>query len=149
MEAEQRPWVGLEKFDPSSGLDKGFDFFITIKNTGKSPALKAHSSFTQDFIRADAAASAVPQDCSTNCSYGLLLPGGGYRIKMRISSEQIKRAATSKPEFLYVIGRVDYEDAANYYWTTMCGYYDPDLESISLCGPGIADEGTKKKSDKK
>jgi hypothetical protein len=77
-----------------------------------------------------------------DCSTGLLLPGIPRDYSMSIPSEGTK---ITKPKFWFVIGRVDYEDANNSYWTIVCKYYDPDLKSFSDCGPGISDEGTKQK----
>jgi hypothetical protein len=45
----------------------------------------------------------------------------------------------------FVLGRIDYEDAENKYWTTVCWYYDRVLSALAAWS-GCNDEGSQKKN---
>jgi len=75
MKTDQRPWVGLDRFEPSAAANgQGFEFAAIVKNTGKTAATNVHGSFTTWFFGNDVLA-AVPKDRGNKCSVGLLVAG--------------------------------------------------------------------------
>jgi hypothetical protein len=62
----------------------------------------------------------------------MILPGSTMKYHMAISTEEIRKALTKTEGAYFVLGRIDYEDAANHYWTTICWYYDITLLSLSV-----------------
>jgi hypothetical protein len=131
MKADQRPWVGLEKFEPSSAPNgQGFEFAAIVKNSGKTAATNVHGSFITGFFGNDVLA-AVPKDCGDKCSVGLLLPDGILKWRLAISTSDVQKTIANNEGAFYALGRIDYEDNENKYWTTICWYYDRDLQSLA------------------
>ena len=51
MKTDQRPWVGLDRFEPSAAANgQGFEFAAIVKNTGKTAATNVHGSFKTGFL---------------------------------------------------------------------------------------------------
>jgi hypothetical protein len=116
-----------------------------VKNGGKTPAIKVRGSFDTGFVRTDDVASSIPKDCEKNCSVGMLMPESTYKWKnLTIATDDVKKAATYKDGAFFVLGRIDYEDAENHYWTIMCWYYDPQLSALSPWS-GYNNVGSEKK----
>jgi hypothetical protein len=91
MKADQRPWVGLERFEPSSAASgQGFEFAAIVKNTGKTAATNVHGSFSTGFFGNDVLA-AVPKDCGNKCSVGLLLPDGTLKWQLAMSTSDVQK----------------------------------------------------------
>ena len=72
------------------------------------------------------------------------MPGSTVEWPMKITTEDVRKTTTSKGAAFYVLGRIDYEDSTNRYWTIICWYYDRDLARLSACS-GHNDVGFEKK----
>jgi hypothetical protein len=138
MEADERPWVGLDKYK-SSGGQKGesFDITLVLKNGGKSPALRTRTSFAvspKSYTKYEDRWKNAPQqqECF-DCSNIFLLPGTTAEMHLTVPA-----GLTDEPNsILFIVGRSDYEDAfKHHYWTRTCLYYEPAVLNIRRCPLG-------------
>jgi hypothetical protein len=144
MKADQRPWVGLDRFEPSSAPNgQGFNFAAIVKNSGKTAATNVHGSFKAGFFGNDVL-GAVPNDCGSKCSVGLLLPDSTMQWPLAVTTSDVQKTIANTDGAFYVLGRIDYEDLESKYWTTICWYYDRDLLAFSAWS-GCNEAGSEKK----
>lgn len=133
MKADQRPWVGLDEIvTDGHGRDEGFGFIAIIKNGGKTPSLKTRVTFKHKFYKADDLDKRFPTDCVDKCSVGMLLPDSTYKWPMEMTANEVASAVSNPTEGYFVLGRIDYEDAGNHYWTTICYVYDKKIRDLTV-----------------
>ena len=131
---DQRAWIGVETIDPDPimpEIGKPFTVHITIKNTGKTPAMKINSRGRGESIVKNSTANFSYVDITTYKA-GFLTPGGTFVIgstpivdpqtnQSKIFDFETVNNITMKAITLYVHGRIDYNDIfGDQHWLTYC-----------------------------
>jgi hypothetical protein len=133
MREQQRPWVGVDIASASAKPGDTLNALVTVKNAGKSPALKVHAVFRTGLLKFN---SEDGVDECHGCSESVLLPEANvnYIVPLAIPAEM-----AAKHPAPAIFGRVDYEDSSgNGYWTTVCRYYEIAFQLLASCSNGNA-----------
>ncbi|MEW6600932.1 MAG: hypothetical protein AB1499_08170 [Nitrospirota bacterium] len=150
---EQRAWVGVEGVLPPEYKDGNKKIYVksgqpmktgvTIKNTGKTPALKIQSIVSMFYWMSnhkfvptfDKQVKGAERPSTT-----VLQPGGTYiLIAPPIPEEGVINEAdianiTNSRQILYIAGKITYEDVFNRQHSTFfCMYLTPTLTNFSHC----------------
>ncbi|HVM81921.1 MAG TPA: hypothetical protein VMU06_23065 [Stellaceae bacterium] len=141
-EISDRPWVGIE------AIGWPFDLFsitqhhevskieVTIKNWGKNPAFKVRGQFSGS-IRGQNDDMPIAPAAAVNERYGhgALFPNGTARYwpfqnRPDLSAERYAEIE-AQTSFMWVVGRVDYVDAANEnHFTTVVFWWNPGTKTF-------------------
>lgn len=140
-EAAERPWVSLLVADeaPPASL-KEWPVWVTMTNTGKSPALHVTMTTTVDIIKVPGNLGDLPA-CGPKCQAQTLFIGQAFGQHPNISAdkltaEEFKRISAFE-DAIVTRGRVDYVDTNGKSHTTfVCAYYMPKLSSMTSCISG-------------
>jgi hypothetical protein len=136
MEADQRPWVGIEGLQGEA--QPGQDFFAsaTIKNVGKSPAFNVHTYFKTGVYDEQPTKFSFDdlREC-LECGNFLLLPGASIPTGVPVPGTMTTWAAPGpNRKYVLVFGRIDYENSSKqHFWTKVCRYYEVKFNKLFPC----------------
>ena len=141
--ASERPWAGVEAIRwnaiPSVGSD--FTTTITIRNTGRSPALALTGSFSASLRSGPIMEIPVLEKCAPRCSSSTVLPNGTAAYsptlaKELLTADVIRRLADGSDSIL-LFGRIDYvDDAGRPHKTFFCNWWNGKIATYSSCNRG-------------
>jgi hypothetical protein len=129
MEADQRPWIGIDRIDDV--IQPGAKLYVNViwKNVGRGPALTARSFVRLKSTRKEEPAPVIPVLKDNNGEPGMLLPGGVNPSPFSdnpLVNQASFDAINNGDLVLWVTGRVDYLDpSGNPHYTAFLAQYSP------------------------
>lgn len=131
LHANDRAWVGMNGIvgEPPTDVQPFMMCGLSIKNTGRSPALKAQGWFFPVVRGRHDRLPDVPAKQPPGSPQNILLPNGSlvFNIlgEMMIDQARYNRIVSGE-EVLWVVGRIDYLDVNERpHWTTFRASWQP------------------------
>lgn len=136
IEADQRPWVGIQKFEFSK-LEPNESITVTFKNFGKSPALAWDAQLNRELSVAQD--GTIPQGGLPKLpEYAVLMPNQEFSVVSKLPKERMTPAFVKTlivgKTVIYAFGRTDYTDAQEHRrCTRICVAFDAAISKIGFC----------------
>jgi lipoprotein signal peptidase len=142
--SSDRPWVGVEQFEwhtdaPSESRKQLSKIEVWIKNSGRTPALRASAIFSGALRNFSDAAPGPVVPFAAAIEHSVIFPNGELRYWpffnwSDLSDEQLA-AVSIGSLVVWITGRIEYIDAAGRRHSTVAQFrYYPDVHSFNATG---------------
>jgi hypothetical protein len=140
MEADQRPWVGIDRVE-TAPIEQGkrLPIIVIFKNIGKTPAMHFEARIEKRDLLADESSLTPLERCNKNaCSVGVDFPNAEFPIDVSMVAAELSAETVSLVKAgdkkIFIQGRTDYLDGSGTsHKTIMCMFYNANASRFGYC----------------
>ncbi|HTD84577.1 MAG TPA: hypothetical protein VK648_12400 [Gemmatimonadaceae bacterium] len=143
---DQRAWLGVDNIKGELVVGSPYKADVSIRNTGKTPALHVHADFKLEVTRPTEKPSFKYDDIVVGVldSRGVIAPTVPYHLSTFPIQDKAHRPLAMTQSYIdeiangsalvWVHGRVEYKDVFRHpHWLTFCYLLSPQFKTFDVC----------------